>query len=73
MPINTLPIEGFLYKARIAVKSNQRSLSMTIDETKQLYDSLAEVMTRLSGLLDMQAETVQAAPDITIKMDGGLF
>jgi hypothetical protein len=50
--LNTLPIEDFLEKTRIAIKSNQKSLTLTIKEATDLQNSLSIVMTRLSGNLD---------------------
>jgi len=70
--LNTLPIEDFLDKARVAIKSNQRNLTMTIKEVTDLQNSLSVVMTRLAGDLDQSASTAQ--PDkIVINMDGGSF
>ena len=46
--INTLPIETFLEKARIATKSGQKTVVLDIKEATALYDSLAVVMTRLT-------------------------
>lgn len=69
--LNTLPIEMFLEKARIARKSNQKSLNLTIDEVMMLEDSLAVVMTRLVGDLDSLIQSAQQSEDIIIKMDGG--
>lgn len=72
-PINTLPIEIFLEKARIARKSNQKTVNLPIDEAVLLADSLATVMTRLAGDLDAQvqeAKNTDSEP-IVIKMDGG--
>jgi hypothetical protein len=71
--LNTLPIEMYLEKARIAQKSNQKSLTLTIDEAKQLEDSLAVVMTRLAGELDQIAQNVQQSGSVEVKMDGGGF
>jgi hypothetical protein len=68
--LNTLPIENFLDKARIAIKSNQKTITMDIKEVADLQNSLAVVMTRLSGELDQQ--TAKSDP-ITIKMTGGTF
>lgn len=67
--LNTIPIEDFLEKSKIAKKSNQKSLTLSSKEYTDLYDSLATVMTRLSGLLD------QSLSDNTVevKMDGGGF
>lgn len=67
--MNTIPIENFLEKARIAVKSNQKSLNLDIKEVQALYDSLAVVMTRLAG----NNTSEQNDTPITVKMDGGLF
>ena len=69
--LNTLPIEDFLNKARIAIKSNQKSLNLTIKEVGDLQNSLSVVMTRLAGELDQAA--TQNSEKITISMDGGKF
>jgi hypothetical protein len=71
IPLNTLPIEMYLEKARIARKSGQKSVNLPIDEASLLEDSLSVVMTRLAGELDKIALASQDNSDITIKMDGG--
>lgn len=70
--LNTLPIEDFLDKARIAIKSNQKNLTLSIKEVTDLQNSLAVVMARLAGNLDV---LVQNPPQeqITVNMDGGKF
>lgn len=70
-PLNTLPIEMFLEKARIARKSGQKSLNLTIDEVGMLEESLAVVMTRIAGELDAIAFNIQQQDNITVTMDGG--
>jgi hypothetical protein len=70
-PLNTLPIEDFLTKTRIAIKSNQKTVTLSIKEATDLQNSLSIVMTRLSGNLDATASTNSEV--ITIKMDGGTF
>lgn len=67
--LNTLPIEDFLDKARIAIKSNQKTLSLSLKEVSDLQNSLSIVMTRLSGILASN----QMPEKIEIKMDGGKF
>jgi hypothetical protein len=67
--LNTLPIEDFLDKARIAIKSNQKSVTLTIKEVTDLQNSLSIVMTRLAG----ETPVSQAPEIIQIKMDGGRF
>lgn len=72
-PINTLPVELFLEKARIARKSGQKTVNMNIDEAGLLADSLAVIMTRLAGDLDalVQSSKETESEAIVIKMDGG--
>jgi hypothetical protein len=70
--LNTLPIEDFLDKARVAIKSNQKNLTLTIKEVTDLQNSLSVVMTRLAGELDQMTSTAQPST-VEIKMDGGKF
>jgi hypothetical protein len=73
-PLNTLPIEMFLEKARIASKSGQKNLNLDIKDAIALSDSLATVMTRLSGKLDEVIATGSSQEAvITVEMDGGNF
>ena len=72
--LNTLPIEDFLDKARIAIKSNQKVLTLSIKEATDLQNSLAIVMTRLAGNYEglMQSQAKEE-PVITVQMDGGVW
>lgn len=69
--LNTIPIENFLNKSRIALKSSQRNLTMSIEEVTELSNSLSIVMTRLAGELDQIKDTTNQP--IQIKVDGGKF
>jgi hypothetical protein len=72
--LNTLPIETFLDKARIAIKSNQKHLTLDIKEVQSLSDSLAVAMTRIAGDLDEKLSSAESVPAvISINMDGGGF
>lgn len=70
--LNTLPIEDFLNKARVAIKSNQKNLTLTLKEVIDLQSSLSIVMTRLSGNLDQIVSNSQNN-SLEIKMNGGKF
>ena len=70
--LNTLPIESFLEKARIALRSNQRNLTLTIDEVTNLQNSLSVVMTRLTGEIDQILASGQNS-NTDVKIDGGSF
>jgi len=72
--LNTLPIEQFLDKAKIAIKSNQKHLTLDIKEVQALNDSLAVAMTRIAGQLDAQLQAASTLPDtISVNVDGGGF
>jgi len=72
--LNTIPIEQFLDKSRIALRSNQKHLTLDIKEVQALSDSIAIAMTRLAGMLDSQIGAIKANQSaISIKMDGGGF
>lgn len=71
--LNTLPIEDYLEKARIAIKSNQKSVTLTIKEATDLQNSLSVVMTRLLGNLEQKMSENQFSDKIEIKVDGGKF
>jgi phosphoribosyl-ATP pyrophosphohydrolase len=71
--LNTTPIENFLEKAKLAIKSNQKSLDLPIKEVADLQNSLAVVMTRLAGDLDDVVRKTQKKEKLEIKVDGGKF
>lgn len=72
--LNTLPIEDFLDKTRIAIKSGQKSVNLSIKEATDLQNSLSIVMTRLSGEIDqILAATSNQSNTIEVKMNGGKF
>jgi hypothetical protein len=70
--LNTLPIEDFLDKTRVAIKSNQKTVTLTIKEATDLQNSLAVVMTRLSGDLDQMLGSNQIG-NVEVRMNGGKF
>ena len=67
--LNTYPIEDFLNKARLAIKSNQKGLTLSIKEVSDLQNSLSVVMTRLAG----ENTPAGSGDDVVIKVDGGSF
>jgi hypothetical protein len=69
--INTLPILDFLEKARVAIKTNQKNLTLTIKEVTDLQNSISVAMTALSGKLS--EEPSKSENNITVKINGGQF
>jgi hypothetical protein len=70
--LNTLPIESFLEKSRIAIRSNQKNLTLSIQEVTDLQNSLSVVMTRLTGEMDQILASTQNS-SLEVKVDGGGF
>jgi hypothetical protein len=68
--LNTIPIESFLEKARIAIRSNQKNITLSIDEVTNLQNSLSVIMTRLTGEMDKIVASTQQSPS-DVKADGG--
>lgn len=72
--LNTLPVEDFLEKTRIAIKTKQKTVNLTIKEATDLQNSLSIIMTRLAGELDqVLANAPQQSDKIEVKVDGGRF
>lgn len=71
--LNTMPIEDFLEKTRIAIKSGQKTVSLSIKEATDLQNSLSTVMTRLAGNLDQVVNSSKNTGPTKINMDGGNF
>lgn len=69
--INTLPIENFLEKAKIASRTNQKTVNLDIKEAVALSECLAVVMTRLVSKLDEQLSKERPEEVISVTMDGG--
>jgi hypothetical protein len=67
--LNTFPIEDFLNKARLAIKTGQKNITLSIKEVTDLQNSLSVVMTRLAG------ENTNTSPqeDVVVKLNGGTF
>jgi hypothetical protein len=66
--LNTFPIEEFLDKARIAIKTNQKNITLTIKEVADLQNSISMVMTRLAG-----NESPATLDNVVVKLNGGGF
>jgi hypothetical protein len=71
-PVNILPIENFLQKAKIAGKTQQRELKLDAKEYKDLADSIAVLLARLVELQDKRLQQPQEV-NVDVQMDGGNF
>lgn len=72
-PINTIPIEDFLDKTRIATKSNQKFITIDIKDAVSLSESLSILMSRFIGLQDKKIAVAKEPSNPVIGMDGGKF
>lgn len=71
--LNTIPVEDFLNKARLAIKSNQKQMVLSIKEVTDLQNSLSIIMTRLAGDLDSSLTAVRDSSVTEVKVNGGKF
>jgi len=71
-PVNTLPIENFLQKSKVATKTQQRELKLDSKEHKDLADSIAMLLARLVELQDTRLQQPQEQ-NVSVEMDGGNF
>ena len=69
-PLNTIPIDNFLSKARVAIKSNQKTLILPINEVKDLQNSINELLEKLK---DAPKPTQNKPENKNISLDGGKF
>lgn len=72
-PLNSLPIENFIQRVKSADNSKQKEVRMTLDEAKQLRDTLAIVLARLAGNYEdlIQNSNNNTEEVISISVDGG--
>lgn len=66
---NLLPIENFLEKSRIAIKSNQKTLILNIQEVIDLQNNISILLSKLLN----KSEVDKSIEKIEVKMDGGKF
>ena len=71
-PLNTIPLQQYIDKVKVADSTNQQEVRMTLVEAKNLSFTLAGVMSRLHGdlekLVDKQNNTEEV---VSVTVDGG--
>jgi len=72
-PINTIPIETFLERVRIANKTNQKNISFDIKDASALADTINIIMSRLIMKMSSETEPRPQAGILKINADGGDF
>ena len=71
-PLNTIPLEQFIDKVKIAENSKQIEVKIEIKEAKNLALTLGGVMSRLHGDLEKLVDQSNKAEEVVnITMDGG--
>ena len=72
-PINTIPVETFLERVRIASKTNQKNVSLDIKDASALADTINIIMSRLIMKMSTETENKQQPGVFKINADGGDF
>ena len=71
-PLNTIPLQQYIDKVKVADSTNQQEVRMTLVEAKNLAFTLAGVIARLHGdlekLVDKQNNTEEV---VSVTVDGG--
>jgi hypothetical protein len=72
-PINTIPVETFLERVRIASKTNQKNVSLDIKDATALSETINLIMARLIMKISSEPENKQLTGLLKINADGGNF
>ena len=71
-PLNTIPLQQYIDKVKVADSTNQQEVRMTLVEAKNLAFTIGSVMSRLHGdlekLVDKQNNTEEV---VSVTVDGG--
>jgi hypothetical protein len=71
-PLNTIPLQQFIERIKVADASNQAEIRMTLAEAKNLAFTLGSVMSRLHGDLEkLVAEKQNTEEVVNVTVDGG--
>ena len=71
-PLNTIPLQQFIDKVKIADNSKQVEVKIELKEAKNLAFTIASVMSRLHGDLEKLIDQANKTEDVVnVTMDGG--
>lgn len=71
-PLNTIPLQQFIDKVKVADNSKQVEVKIELKEAKNLAFTIASVMSRLHGDLEKLIDQANKTEDVVnVTMDGG--
>ena len=71
-PLNTIPLEQFIDKVKVAENAKKREVMIDIKDAKILALTLGGVMSRLHGDLEKLVDQANKTEEVVnITMDGG--
>lgn len=71
-PLNTIPLQQFIDKVKIADNSKQVEVKIELKEAKNLAFTIAGVMSRLHGDLEKLVDQANKTEEVVnVTMDGG--
>lgn len=71
-PLNTIPLQQFIDRVKIADNSNAIEVKIELKEAKNLAFTLASVMSRLHGDLEKLVDQANKTEEVVnVTMDGG--
>jgi hypothetical protein len=71
-PLNTIPLQQFIDKVKVADNSKQVEVKIELKEAKNLAFTIASVMSRLHGDLEKLVDQSNKTEEVVnVTMDGG--
>ena len=69
-PLNTIAIDTFLQRVKVATKTNQRELKLDAKQYRDLADTIGLLLNRL---VELQDYAIQNRPEevVDVQLDGG--
>jgi hypothetical protein len=69
----SLHINRFIDRIKAADARQQRDLTMSMSDAKDLHADITKLLLALQNLREKSAGTASTDPTVTVQMDGGTF
>lgn len=72
-PINTIPVETFTERVKVATKTNQKNITLDIKDAIAICDTLNIMLSRLVMKISSESTIKESDSTVKINADGGNF
>ena len=70
-PLNTIPVQQFIQRVKVADKSKVKEVKLSIDDAKTLAFTLGEIMSRMEGDLERFVREANSGENEVISVEVG--